>query len=50
MRHYIAGTVAISDNGVAVAERYFHTVRPKEGLPRIFYPSKTTNSGYGFPH
>jgi len=50
MSFFTAGTVAISDNGVAVAERYFHTVRPKEGLPRIFYPSKTTNSGYGFPH
>ena len=42
------GSVSVSDNGKANAQRYYHTTRPREGLPRIFYPSRTTESGYAF--
>jgi len=49
MSFFTAGQVSVSDNGKSVAERYFHTVRPREGLPRILVPSKTTASGYKFP-
>ena len=48
MSFYTPGQVSISDNGQALSERYFHNIRPLEGLPRIHHPSKTTSSGYAF--
>ena len=48
MSFFTGGSVNVSDNGKANAERYYHTVRPREGLPRIYYPSKTTAAGYHF--
>mmetsp|Transcript_10246 Transcript_10246/g.25089 ORF Transcript_10246/g.25089 Transcript_10246/m.25089 type:complete len:439 (-) Transcript_10246:230-1546(-) len=48
MSFFTAGTLSVSDNGIANAERYYAHVRPKEGLPRIHYPSQTTGSGYRF--
>ena len=38
----------LSDNGKSQAELYYHHVRPKEGLPRIYYPSTTTQFGTQF--
>ena len=32
----------------ANAQRYYHTTRPREGLPRMYYPSTTSESGYFF--
>ena len=48
MSFFSQGSTYVSENGTAYAERYYHTLRPKEGLPRIYYPSKTTLSGYKF--
>lgn len=48
MSFFSQGSTYVSENGRAYAERYYHTLRPKEGLPRIYYPSKTTLSGYQF--
>ena len=48
MSFFSQGSTCVSENGTAYAERYYHTLRPKEGLPRIYYPSKTTLSGYKF--
>mmetsp|Transcript_21611 Transcript_21611/g.26030 ORF Transcript_21611/g.26030 Transcript_21611/m.26030 type:complete len:254 (-) Transcript_21611:533-1294(-) len=45
---FTAGTASVSQNGKALAERYYHSVRPREGLPRIHYPSKVTVSGAPF--
>lgn len=46
MSFFTAGQVSVSDNGKSSAER---TVRPREGLPRILHPSRTTAAGYLFP-
>ncbi|QDZ22679.1 hypothetical protein HOP50_08g52270 [Chloropicon primus] len=48
MSFFSQGSTYVSENGTAYAERYYHTLRPKEGLPRVYYPSKTTLSGYKF--
>jgi hypothetical protein len=48
MSFFTAGSTSVSDNGNANAERYYAHVRPKEGLPRIHYPSQTAVSGYKF--
>jgi len=48
MSFFTPGQVSVSDNGQSNAELYYHCVRPREGLPRIFNPSKTTASGYTF--
>ena len=50
MSFFTGGSVNVSDNGRSNAEQYYHTLRPKEGLPRIYYPSLTTSAGYKFPH
>ena len=50
MSFFTGGSVNVSDNGRSNAEQYYHTQRPKEGLPRIYYPSLTTSAGYKFPH
>ncbi|GBG60641.1 hypothetical protein CBR_g8661 [Chara braunii] len=38
----------VSFNGRTFAERYFHILRPKEGLPKILYPSKYNDHGSRF--
>mmetsp|Transcript_47871 Transcript_47871/g.153404 ORF Transcript_47871/g.153404 Transcript_47871/m.153404 type:complete len:432 (-) Transcript_47871:77-1372(-) len=48
MSFFTMGSVNVSDNGEANAQRYYHKCRPREGLPRIHYPSKVTVSGYPF--
>jgi len=48
MSFFTAGSVNVSDNGRSNAERYYQMLRPREGLPRIFYPSQTTAAGYKF--
>eukprot|EP00854_Cymbomonas_tetramitiformis_P004625 gene4625-5666_t len=45
---FTPGQTSISDNGKSAAERFYHVVRPREGLPRIFYPSQTTDAGSVF--
>ena len=50
MSFFQGGTLTVSENGKANAERFYGMLRPHEGLPRIHYPSKTTNSGYYFPN
>lgn len=42
---FTGGAGAVSENGKSLAQCYYLAVRPKEGLPRIFYPSKTTHWG-----
>lgn len=41
-----AGQLAVSENGVKNAEGYYRLLRPLEGLPRVYYPSETADSGY----
>ena len=48
MSFFSGGTISVSDNGKSQAELYYHHVRPKEGLPRIYYPSTTTQFGTQF--
>ena len=48
MSFFTAGSVNVSGNGRSNAERYYQMLRPREGLPRIFYPSQTTAAGYKF--
>ncbi|KAK3233427.1 hypothetical protein CYMTET_56273 [Cymbomonas tetramitiformis] len=45
---FTPGQTSISDNGKSAAERFYHVVRPREGLPRIHYPSQTTDCGSVF--
>jgi hypothetical protein len=39
------GALSVSENGVKNAEVYYRLLRPLEGLPRVFYPSETAESG-----
>jgi len=39
------GTMSISENGVKNAEAFYRLMRPYEGLPRVFQPSLTAESG-----
>lgn len=48
MSFFEGGGLYVSDNGKSSAERYYCTVRPGEGAPRPYIPSKTTASGYKF--
>mmetsp|Transcript_32627 Transcript_32627/g.45277 ORF Transcript_32627/g.45277 Transcript_32627/m.45277 type:complete len:430 (-) Transcript_32627:58-1347(-) len=45
---FTGGAGTVSDNGKHLAQCYYLAVRPKEGLPRIHYPSKTTVWGSTF--
>jgi len=47
---FTAGANATSENGRAAGQCFYHVVRPKEGLPRILYPSQTTVFGAKFPY
>lgn len=38
----------MSENGKSNAQRFFMDLRPMEGTPSIYVPSKTTASGYRF--
>lgn len=39
------GALSVSENGVKNAEGFYRLLRPLEGLPRVFYPSETAESG-----
>mmetsp|Transcript_43206 Transcript_43206/g.82425 ORF Transcript_43206/g.82425 Transcript_43206/m.82425 type:complete len:425 (-) Transcript_43206:282-1556(-) len=45
---FTGGAGAVSENGKSLAQCYYLAVRPKEGLPRIHHPSKTTHWGGSF--
>mmetsp|Transcript_73488 Transcript_73488/g.119272 ORF Transcript_73488/g.119272 Transcript_73488/m.119272 type:complete len:434 (+) Transcript_73488:93-1394(+) len=45
---FLPGTMSISENGVKNAEAFYRLMRPYEGLPRVFQPSLTAESGYKF--
>mmetsp|Transcript_22226 Transcript_22226/g.48812 ORF Transcript_22226/g.48812 Transcript_22226/m.48812 type:complete len:427 (-) Transcript_22226:243-1523(-) len=47
---FTAGANAVSDNGRAAAQCFYHVVRPNEGLPRVLFPSQTTVWGSKFPY
>ncbi|CAG9467888.1 unnamed protein product [Pedinophyceae sp. YPF-701] len=46
---FAGGGLFVSANGTSNAERYFHLLRPMDGAPRLYYPSRTTAAGYKFP-
>lgn len=50
MGFFTGGTISVSENGKSNAEKFYHLLRPGEGLPRIHYASKTTSSGYLYPN
>ena len=43
-----AGTLTVSENGRTNAETFYKLLRPYEGLPRVVYPSETSDSGYKY--
>ena len=49
MSFFTGGSLSVSENGKSQAQRYYHSVRPNEGLPRVNYPSRTTAVGSPFP-
>lgn len=38
----------VSENGKSNAQQYFIQLRPLEGTPGLYVPSKTTAAGYRF--
>ena len=41
MGFFTGGTISVSENGKSNAEKFYHLLRPGEGLPRIHYASRT---------